>query len=485
MWKGDRAVFLTQVFCWPTTRASATNPSWECKGAPMPYTHFHAGRFHTHRTRLKDGRHYQTVRRRQKPWRVGFMLALVAALMGCAVLVAQAWFAPQWETAMKSTAGILDDLSKPTVEVAPTEAPADTRPSVPEPTASSVRMTVEAVLPDLRHVEEKRYMLALINDRRQEADVDAVVLGDNIAAQVHAESSLEGCFSSHWGADGLKPYMRYTLAGGAQSNGENGFGSDYCVRPFQGYSAIGNIREEIDKAMDQWMTSPGHAKNILDPTHMKVNVGIAWDQYNVVMYQHFEGGHVDYDRLPSISDGVLSLSGKVKNGGRVRTKRDLGVQIYYDAPPVSLTRGQLSRTYCYDSGRIVAGLRETLSGGSRWTTDSFTTKYDPCPDPYKVPADAEPPGSLSEANAIWRQVKIASQAFEPLPLIVPWVTAREYRVDDDGFAVRANIQEILARHGDGVYTVMVWGDMNGRRTAISQFSMFHGIVPPDTYHLEP
>ena len=78
--------------------------------------------------------------------------------------------------------------------------------------------------------EEKDYMLALINSERRKAGVNPVVLGTNNAAQLHAESSLADCVSSHWGTDGLKPYMRYSLAGGYQSNGENGHGLDYCIK---------------------------------------------------------------------------------------------------------------------------------------------------------------------------------------------------------------------------------------------------------------
>ncbi|MXY47079.1 MAG: CAP domain-containing protein [Chloroflexi bacterium] len=44
---------------------------------------------------------------------------------------------------------------------------------------------------------EKQYMLALINAERKKAGVSPVELGDNIAAQLHAESSLANCFSSH------------------------------------------------------------------------------------------------------------------------------------------------------------------------------------------------------------------------------------------------------------------------------------------------
>ena len=73
-------------------------------------------------------------------------------------------------------------------------------------------------------LEQKQYMLELINGERTKAGVPMVALGENVAAQLHAEEALAGCYASHWGADGLKPYMRYSLAGGYQSNGENGSG---------------------------------------------------------------------------------------------------------------------------------------------------------------------------------------------------------------------------------------------------------------------
>lgn len=88
-------------------------------------------------------------------------------------------------------------------------------------------------------------MLALINAERRIAGLAPVVLGDNDAAQLHAEASLENCFASHWGLDGLKPYMRYSLAGGYQSNGENVSGLDYCIRAPDGYRSIGTMDQEI------------------------------------------------------------------------------------------------------------------------------------------------------------------------------------------------------------------------------------------------
>ena len=234
-------------------------------------------------------------------------------------------------------------------------------------------------------------MLELINDERARAGVDPVVLGDNIAAQLHAESSLANCFLSHWGVDGLKPYMRYSLAGGQQSNGENASGFNYCVTPSDGYRAISSVKQEVQETMEGFMDSPGHRDNILDPWHKKVNIGLAWDRYHFRSVQHFEGDYVEYDRLPAIEDGILTMSGTVKNGAGFASERNLGLQVYYDQPPHTLTRGQLSRTYCYDSGLPVAALREPLTGNWYYEENEFTTIAFTCRDPYEIPADASAP----------------------------------------------------------------------------------------------
>ena len=357
---------------------------------------------------------------------------------------------------------------RPTPTLSPTATPAPTRTPTPVPS------------PELRHPMEKRYMLELINAERAKAGVGTVTLGYNIAAQLHAEAALENCFSSHWGVDGLKPYMRYSLAGGYQSNGENGSGLDYCIRATDGYSANNNIRQEVKEAMDGWMNSPGHRRNILDPQHKRVSVGIAWDRYNTAMYQHFEGDYVEYDRLPTISNGVLSFALTTKNGARF--SENLGQVILYDPPPHELTRGQVARTYCYDSGRKVASLREPLSGGYFWPTDTYTTTYNPCPSPYDVAAGARAPSSPAEAHQAWQEAYNASQSRPTQSITVPWITALEWTASGTSFAMKADISKILQRHGAGVYSLMLWGKVANEDAVISQYSIFHGVTPPDTYN---
>ena len=374
----------------------------------------------------------------------------------------------------------------PRVIVVPirSNSPTATETKIPTPahTLTPEAKTSTDLSPHLRHLEEKQYMLELINAERKKAGVPPVELGDNNAAQLHAESSLENCFSSHWGMDGLKPYMRYSLAGGYQSNGENGSGSDYCITASDGYAANRSAEQEIDQAMAGLMSSPGHRRGILSKWYKKVNIGLAWDKYNFQIYQHFEGDYIEYDQLPTIENGRLSFSGVTKNGVQFSEKKDLGVQIYYDPPPHELTIGQLSRTYCYDNGLPVAALRQPLEQGWRYNQTAYTRTYKPCLDPRSVPADAPPAQSPDEAHDLWEEAYNASKNREEQTIHVPWITASEWTANGERFSVTANINEVLKEHRrGGVYTVVVWGDIDGERAVISEYSIFHGITPPDTY----
>ena len=111
----------------------------------------------------------------------------------------------------------------------------------------------------------------------------------------------------------------------------------------------------------------------------------------------------------------------------------------------------------------------------------YSVTYRSCPDPYAVPADTAPPGSADEAHASWQAAYDESELALWKFGTVPWITALQWTARGDRFSVRADISELLANHGDGVYTVIVWGNIDGDRLIISQYSIFHGVVPPETY----
>ena len=88
--------------------------------------------------------------------------------------------------------------------------------AAPEIKDSLDRRFEESVEPGDRCADDKMYMLELINSARMAAGLDPVSLGDNPTAQMHAEALRDTCVLSHWGPDGLKPYARYSMAGGSR-----------------------------------------------------------------------------------------------------------------------------------------------------------------------------------------------------------------------------------------------------------------------------
>lgn len=332
-----------------------------------------------------------------------------------------------------------------------------------------------------RLTELKRLMLELVNTERAVVGLEPVALGANAAAQLHAEESLAGCFSSHWGLDGLKPYMRYSLTGGYQANSENVSGLDYCITSADSYAEIRSVEQEVRETMAGWMESPGHRSNILEPWHRAVNIGLAWDRFNFSAVQHFEGGYVEYERLPAIEEGHLTLIGTAKNGADFEGTDGLGIQVYYDPPPGPLTRGQLARTYCYGSGRPVAALRPRLSALRHYAEDEFTAAYTPCPNPYNAPADAQAPRSHNESHVFWQAAYGATRSAVEQPLAVPWFSAREWETEGRAFSVTADLSTVLDVYGPGVYSVIVWGRLGSETVVLSEYSIFHEIDPPKGY----
>ena len=381
------------------------------------------------------------------------------------------------------TVPVFTPVPTPTNTPAPADTPMPTAIPVPTYTLTPKATPAPTPLPTphLRHIDEKLYMLELINSERERAGVPAVTLGNNNAAQLHAQASLGGCYASHWGNDGLKPYMRYSLAGGYQSNGENGSGSDYCIRARDGYAQLSGIRIEIREAMTGWMGSPGHRRNILEKSHRKVNIGLAWDRYNRIAIQHFEGDYVEYETLPEFDKGKLRLEGKVKNGARFDVGDTIAVEIFYDPPPHPLTPGQLSRTYCYGLGRPVAYVREPLTGGSYYPRDTLRTTYKPCVSPYDIPPDAAAPQSPSQARAHWQQAYDANQSMKEIPAVMQAVTASLWSTGRSSFHITGSLGDVLKTHGPGVYTVVLWGVLDGHTEVISEYSIFHDIPRPGGY----
>ena len=206
------------------------------------------------------------------------------------------------------------------------------------------------------------FTLQIINqDRSTEGGLAAVSLNPRLAAQQHAYSMLINGYLSHWDTQGLKPYMRYTIAGGNEYVAEN----VAFIRATGNYRTTAAVEDAIKRleyemvyndAAHNW----GHRDNILDPYHTGVSIGIAYDANNVYLVQDFTSGYLNWTTPITISGtGIVTLSGTLSGANGVIGDGIQMVQVFYDTTPSLLNVSQLSASP-YDSeygqGTFVAGV---------------------------------------------------------------------------------------------------------------------------------
>ena len=169
--------------------------------------------------------------------------------------------------------------------------------------------------------------LEYINTDRALHGLAPVTMGNNPAAQQHAEDMVSGRYLGHWWLDGRKPYMVYTETGGDSYVSENaartGFTdteyADLCkgisvrcekVNPVDDIKRLHNAMV-YDDASSNW----GHRDNILNPGHRQVNIGIAYTDQFLALVQHFEGGDLTSTRTPSLTGTTLRLRADINVPG--------------------------------------------------------------------------------------------------------------------------------------------------------------------------
>lgn len=347
---------------------------------------------------------------------------------------------------------------QPTPEPTPEITPEPTPEATPEPSPMPASYY-------------KQQLLELINQARSEAGLMPVALVDRPAPQQQAESALENCLFSNWGLDGLKPYMRMSLAGGYQANGEIVAAYGSCS-PSEAIRWAGGESVVLD-VMARWRGSRlDWDNNILDPWSTKVSIGLAWNDYFYAVHVHFERDFIEFAVLPSInSDGILSMKGSLRNGVSTPRSDDLLIDVYYDPPPERLTPGQLNSTNCYvygETGLLVAALRPPPPPDHNYPDDTLSIHYVVgCNDPYDVQRDAP----AATEFLMTPSVSLSMNQGEAY-----WVTASGWNVSDDSFSVTADLGSVIDEYGDGVYTILVWAvSDSGEDVLVGTHSVFVGI----------
>ena len=192
----------------------------------------------------------------------------------------------------------------------------------------------------------RKNLVEMINEERDVEKVPPVEL-DDLATEVatkHAVDMATNEFISHWGSDGLKPYHRYSVAGGTHATEENVSAVDgtWSMKPkdLKLETAYLHVRLYQEKP-----PYDGHRRTILRPQHTHVGIGLAVQSLRLRMVELFVARYVEVQPIKREAKlGMqLSFSGKV-----IRPDYSLHhVEVYYEPLPTRPDLNWLRATGSY------------------------------------------------------------------------------------------------------------------------------------------
>ena len=192
------------------------------------------------------------------------------------------------------------------------------------------------LIPRLRDDEDivaaQRHLLSMVNDERAAEGLSSLKL-DELAcnvAQKHAIEMAENDFLSHWDLAGLKPYHRYSFAGGTDANAENDASADYSKAIESDEMPHAVVRMHITMH-DEVPPNDGHRQTMLTPQHTHVGFGMAWRGLHIRLCEVYVSRYIQIDPYPLIS---RPQSRFVLTGGVLDPRHSVeALEVYFEPPP--------------------------------------------------------------------------------------------------------------------------------------------------------
>lgn len=223
---------------------------------------------------------------------------------------------------------------------------------LPEQLAETAGPDENGIDIDIREIE--RAIFEQINEDRAAADLSPVEWDETAAraARLHAAEMAENDYLSHWDLSGKKPQQRYTEAGGLHATIEN---VGYCR--LEGYALSQELLlqaalEVHAQMMAEVPPDDGHRRNILDPCHTHVGVGVAYALHEdgsltLAFAEEFTNHYYILTSVPLTARAgeKLSVSGKpLGKGGKL-----YAVVLLWEDFPRPMSVEDLRRTGSYSS----------------------------------------------------------------------------------------------------------------------------------------
>jgi uncharacterized protein YkwD len=264
----------------------------------------------------------------------------------------------------------------------------------------------------------REQLLKMVNRERDQQGLSKLEL-DDLACKVASEHAAEMSrlsFLSHWGADGRKPYHRYSFAGGTDAVQENASSAD-DIESISSTGVLLALRDMHQSMIDEVPPNDGHRKTILFPQHTHVGFGIALQGYSVRLDELYIGRYVDIDPIPRQAKPktTVLLSGKLLS----RKHNLTGAHVYYEPLP---------------RPPDISWLRELRSYGMPGEKEAL---YPRLPDPYRY---ADGTNGTIEVDRGRFRVSIGLSKKPGINTIMLWLREGEDEVDFPGAQVCIRVE---------------------------------------------
>jgi uncharacterized protein YkwD len=215
----------------------------------------------------------------------------------------------------------------------------------------------------------KQYILSLINQERTSMRLRPVELDDfaSKVAENHAQEMLKYEFTSHWNRAGLKPYMRYSYAGGVDAVQENVAGK--WSNSGLDQARIPNLVEQLHLAMfNERPPNDHHRVTILQPQHTHVGLAFSFNDNRLQIDEEFVAHYVEIEpiaRKLKLGQDITIRGELLYEGTDIHT-----IDVFYEPLPEPMTVNELNRSnlYSFPKDRLV--LRPKLADGYSYPDQS-------------------------------------------------------------------------------------------------------------------
>jgi uncharacterized protein YkwD len=208
--------------------------------------------------------------------------------------------------------------------------------------------------------ELRANLLEMVNEERAVAKVQPVAM-DALATRVatqHATEMAQHEFVSHWGRDGLKPYHRYSFAGGTDATQENISAADSTWS-----NKLSDLKQDTSylhlRLYQEQPPDDGHRKTILAPQLTHVGFGIAVEKLRLRLVELFVARYVEVQDVPRVAKpkGVVQFAAKLLQRDHTLNH----VEVFYEPLPKPPELSWLNASRSYELPRESKVLRPKVA----------------------------------------------------------------------------------------------------------------------------